>query len=1247
MSCKRNATVVAFAVAVSVWGAFPACCWATNAYSRVFCDASALPAAKRFVADLFGSRIKARIPPSNVARTLTVRFVIDAAIPGEKADVKVKDGQATVAAGRFRGLVQGAGVLLRRVRYGCDTFTLADGTYAFAPKKEVRMAYFARHFHNWYHHATAEELREYIDDLALAGHNAFHFQYAYPTFNRADADEAELRRFLGVSKMAYDRIRELDCGFRVIGGSNQAPKDSPEELRGVPNSDPKRGNAGFNVCPAKPGAMDFLIEYRKRMLEEMAGVKADYIQYWPFDEGGCDCEKCRPWGGNGFLKLIERYAPINKAAFPGAKTIISTWTFHDDDWAGLYRWLETHDIADYLLVDTHTDFPKYPLEHPVPKNIPIVTFPEISMWGRDFWGSYGAIAMPKRFFRLFHQANRVSNGFVSYSEGRYEDINKEVVCGLYINPDASVDDLLRSYAAFYLPGTDPEDFVRLCGLLEANHVFPGNHYRPDFSDVPEDSDELAAYRRRAEEACHIADRMQTMISPAFRDSWRWRLVFLRTVIDREILATREARPKSAKAYFDELRQIDRGPDWCWSDDVLFLVATDGVPKADIVIPENPKDAVRYAAEELKHHLDKAFDASFKIVTEDAIGESGMTYHFFLGDTKAAASAGIPSRELKMDERCLRHKGCGLYLIGRDTNTGRADITNVQTVKSLGTLYAVYDFLETELGVMWIWPGETGEVIPNRSSLAVSTLDRGGVEPLDQRYFYVTYGGERGKKIGFSNLQAFNRFFEAQSKFVLRHRHGRRINTMSGHSFENWWERFGKDHPEYFNLLPYGERRPFHLPLNVTMCCAEPGVWRQKAADWIAWWRETGKKGGYEPWVNCCENDSAGLCTCEKCRAWDPPDPRFRQHPYWNGSLTREFLDSLWKEPGPNHGDWALSWMVGDNRWDIPEHDANLKPVAPLSDRYANFYNHIQAEIVQYEPKARVIGYAYENYVEAPQKTMIDPRVIIEYVPRSYLPYDKTESEFFRKHWMGWKNAGVRDFLYRPNYMLACGGYHLDQGPLILADFAFAYTNGMRGCTFDSLRGSWSAHALMEYALIRAFRDPLHGYDKARDEMLSAFGGARKEVAEFLDGVCAHSASWTFADIRRISWANHAGKQGGGSFRNCAAILAEYFNDSFFSNGYSTLDRATKAACGDAKVLARIDFLRKGLRNTELTRAVRIAQKEWKKSGDEAKKKSFEAAFKAMNDYRASVEDDFVCNFAFTALNERNGMQWPHKELVGW
>src|SRR5206468_2476926 len=37
------------------------------------------------------------------------------------------------------------------------------------------------------------------------------------------------------------------------------------------------------------------------------------------------------------------------------------------------------------------------------------------------------------------------------------------------------------------------------------------------------------------------------------------------------------------------------------------------------------------------------------------------------------------------------------------------------------LFAVYDFLETKLGVRWLWPGRLGEVIPARTDIAVSDL----------------------------------------------------------------------------------------------------------------------------------------------------------------------------------------------------------------------------------------------------------------------------------------------------------------------------------------------------------------------------------------------------------------------------------------------------------------------------------------------------------------------------------------------
>ncbi len=528
---------------------------ARSVFSSVRCDVSSLPPEKRFVADMLVSRIEKRTPPSGQAGVLLVRFAMDGKIAGENAKVSVHGGEAAVSAGCFRGLVHGAGVLLRRMRYGRETFEVDDGTFSFEPKKPLRMAYFARHFHNWYHHASAKELADYIDDLVLSGYNAFKFQCSYPTADRAGDSDTEKRVFVDVSAKALARVHELECGFCGSGGNNQAPLDSPEELRGVPNSDRKRGNLGFNVCPSKPGGMEYLCEYRKRQLKELAGGAMDYFIYWPFDEGGCECEKCRPWGGNGFLRLIEQLEKLNKGAYPDAKAIVSTWVFHDDDWAGLYRWLESHDGVDYILADSHTDFPKYPLEHPVPKGIPVITFPEISMWGRSPWGAYGAIAMPKRFESLFRQAERISGGFMCYSEGLYEDINKEVVNGLYVNPGAKVDDLLRSYASLYLAGAAPEDFVRLCDIFETNHRFPRNHSRPRFGDVPEGDAELAAYRRRADEACRIAERMDGMIVPNLRKSWRWRLVYLRAMIDREILLSRNAAPESARRFFDELVAI--------------------------------------------------------------------------------------------------------------------------------------------------------------------------------------------------------------------------------------------------------------------------------------------------------------------------------------------------------------------------------------------------------------------------------------------------------------------------------------------------------------------------------------------------------------------------------------------------------------------------------------------------------------------------------------------------------------------
>lgn len=674
---------------------------------------------------------------------------------------------------------------------------------------------------------------------------------------------------------------------------------------------------------------------------------------------------------------------------------------------------------------------------------------------------------------------------------------------------------------------------------------------------------------------------------------------------------------------------------------VFTLVKEGRVRADIVIPATPLDCERYAADELKHHIDKAFGVSIEIIREDKKKLQRYPYHIFVGATAAAKAINLPGRKLKKDEWIVKTFGNGLYLMGRDSDIKYKDIGNVWNPTIYATIYAAYDFLEKELGVKWIWPGPTGEVIPKRNHLELVKIDRTGIEPLEERILHGTAPWGM-PKIGFTSEEASARFYAGQSKFLVRHRVGRRRRTKSGHAFEKWWKRFGSTHPEYFNELPGGKRCPASVGALVTLCVSEPGVWKQAVADWKDWWENVGRKNGFEPWVNSCENDYVSLCQCKKCRSWDEPDPRFAKNRYWNGEMSFDDLMALRKERGA----YGLNAMLSPNRWGIPKDDPRKRQLPSIADRYARFYNEVQKEARKVNPDARVVGYGYVNYLEPPKKTKLDPSVVIEYVPRSYFPYDREESEYFRTCFLGWKNAGAKEFTYRPNYMLAGGNYPFDQGRLILEDFAFAYTNGMTACAFDSLRGSWACHAMMDYALIRAFRDPLHGYERAREELLSAFGSARDEVAKYFDGVYAYTTKWTFDDFHKISWQNSTGgNHGGGSYHNCAAILGEYFDESFFTENYKLLDSARKAAGEDREVIARIEFLCKGLRDAELTRRTRIAEKAMKAAPDDkAKAAAFDAAFKAMNDYRATVEDEFVCNFRYEARSELR-MKWPHKENV--
>ncbi len=670
---------------------------------------------------------------------------------------------------------------------------------------------------------------------------------------------------------------------------------------------------------------------------------------------------------------------------------------------------------------------------------------------------------------------------------------------------------------------------------------------------------------------------------------------------------------------------------CLAAHADFTVVSGGVPQADIVLPAKPNATERFAADELAYHLARMTGSDFTVISEAELAASRRPWHFFIGATAAAKAAGLDGSSLALEERRLKTDGSALFLLGRDVNHGA--IEDLWAGSSRGTLFAVYDFLEKTCGVRWIWPGKKGEVVPKRSDFSFGTIDRGGVEPIGMRLFYGAYAKPPAHAyLGFQNAEARSRYYSDVIRFLVRHRLGTRRRISGGHSFQQYWKRFGETHPEYFNMLPNGRREPLKgdkSGASVTMCVSEPGLWRQIAEDWRGRVAQL-KARGSEPYLVCCENDSPGMCTCPRCRAWDAPSDLFAKSDYWNGSG---------KDPLTCGNRF---WRLCDVRWGELGCDWTKPPPPDVSDRYARFYNAVLAEARKVDPDTRVIGYGYANYAEGPKQTRMSPGVTIEYVPRNYFPYHAKDSEHLRREWDAWRAAGTDEMLFRPNYMLAGANFPIDFGRHLTADLAYIYTNGLAGCRFDSLMGAWGSQTAMLYALMRCLSEPTLGYEAAVDELCAAFGPAAQDVRRYFRHVEAFSESVTYERYVELGWKNRITKlYPAGGHNRFTNLAADLFPESFFTEGAALLAAAERAAAADPEVRGRVAFLQEGLEDARLTRATHAAYLAKKANASAENAAAFDAAFQAMQRYRASIEADDVANYDVHARNEAYGMGWPH------
>ncbi len=514
--------------------------------------------------------------------SFTIRLDIHAGIGTEGFRLERSADSVAITGNDSRGLIYGIGKFLRASRFAGGSFIPGEWQGKSVPIKPVRAMYFASHFHNFYHDAPIAEVERYVEELALWGCNSLSVWFDMHHFSGIDDPRAQtmIKRLHAILEAA----NRVGMGAALTTLANEAFAASPKELR----ADWTAGHDGYRtapgghyhveICPSKPGGLAKIIEYRREAFEAFKDLQMEYVWIWPYDQGGCTCSECAPWGANGFLRAAEAEARLIHEYWPTAKTVLSTWYFDhfiDGEWEGLHRIFSEKkpEWVDYIMADDYGGFPEYPLKHGIPGGFPALGFPEISMEFMWPWGGFGANPRPKHWQKHWDESKDLLDGSFPYSEGIFEDLNKVTILQLEWDPGRAVDDIISEYAAYEYSPAIAGEIVQAVNALEdnMNHRLSqgileklwarAEHVGDQEDDVALGSMEYTGPlyllpAAEAAEACRDSLRRAEMkLDDYAKNSWRWRILRLRAELDAELLASNGAATKKSEEHFGELTSI--------------------------------------------------------------------------------------------------------------------------------------------------------------------------------------------------------------------------------------------------------------------------------------------------------------------------------------------------------------------------------------------------------------------------------------------------------------------------------------------------------------------------------------------------------------------------------------------------------------------------------------------------------------------------------------------------------------------
>lgn len=619
------------------------------------------------------------------------------------------------------------------------------------------------------------------------------------------------------------------------------------------------------------------------------------------------------------------------------------------------------------------------------------------------------------------------------------------------------------------------------------------------------------------------------------------------------------------------------------------IIKDGNPVIQgIVVPDQTCAAVDQAATELAYHLKKVCGTDIPVVKENSTRHDGK--YIYLGDCLKTRAEGIDSAKYS--------KNSGTIFIGKDNifitgNDGKGKLWR-NGVNSLGTLFATYAFLEKYLGVRWLWPGTSGEVIPVQQNIALKESSEDVLPRLQSSRWRINR-----HKAGWASEKNSDKFFWDQITWLTRHRFSFDPKLNLGHAFTQYFQRFGKTHPEFFSLLPDGTRRsnPYDWsggnPKYVSMCVTCPGLAKQIVDEWK-------EKSPRPEIINLNENDTSGDCVCENCLKAD------------NSKIDDKVR--LRKA--------AEKFAAKDKNWE--------KELGSVSDRYCKFYLAVQKEAEKTSPGQSVMGLIYANYSEPPSdKIQLNEKITLRFCPPYAFPWTGNKVASYKKVWGGWGKTGAK-LMFRPNFTIVqC--FPIMYQNVFYDLFTFSCRNGMIISDMDNLTGHYGVQGPVNYVIASLNHDGESSLETLENDYFSAFGKAAPLVKQYFDLMKKVSMREDFIS----PFAESA--EGGYILFDFFLIADKLFTPEVMRKADKILTQAANVKDLSAIARQRVEFLRIGLKHAEMLMDTQKAFRKYQKDGNAAE---FRKALVKLYRFRASIESAGAVNVGDCFFWEKR--HWPRK-----